>query len=72
MPPTFVMTENATTVLLEAATLLSQPEQKPEDKQKLLDGSRGKGGHKLRSPFSQNQLPVYRFAAGRVSTVAGV
>ena len=42
MPPTFVMVEDATTLLLEAAKLLSQEDQKPEDKQKLLDGSRGR------------------------------
>lgn len=41
MPPTFVMVEDATTMLLKAATALSQEEQKPEDKEILLDGSRG-------------------------------
>ena len=41
MPPTFVMIETATTLLLEAAKALSGEDQKPEGKKMLLDGSRG-------------------------------
>ena len=42
MPPTFDAIESACILLLEAAKGLSQEEQTPTDKKKLLDGSRGK------------------------------
>ena len=41
MPPTFIMIETATTMLLDAAKALSGDGQKPEGKTMLLDGSRG-------------------------------
>ncbi|XP_003382439.1 PREDICTED: vinculin-like [Amphimedon queenslandica] len=41
MPPTFEAIESACTLLLQAAKGLSQEEQTPTDKKKLLDGSRG-------------------------------
>ena len=42
MPPTFEAIESACILLLQAAKGLSQEEQTPTDKKKLLDGSRGK------------------------------
>lgn len=41
MPPTFEAIESASVLLLQAAKGLSQEEQSPADKKKLLDGSRG-------------------------------
>ena len=41
MPPAIMAIENATRLLSEAAEGLRQETQSPDDKKKLLDGSRG-------------------------------